>query len=501
MAAHQGCSCGMKRHLLWLRADLRSIDNSALHEACLDPSALVAAVWFITPEQWRRHDKAGVQLDLELRTLQKLSATLASLNIPLLIRTVPDFAAIPQHLLALCQAEAVDAVFWNRQYEWNERVRDKAASALLEQHGIARHAFHDQCLVKPGDVLTGDGCFYSVFTPFKKNWLQQIHRHGVEVLPAPAARPVAWTHADAVPDSVSGFVSHVAPERAAALWPAGEEAALARLEDFVEHHIRRYRDLRDIPSLTDATSRLSPYLAIGAISPRQCWQAALNEIQAYGPSADIDQWISELGWREFYKHILVGFPRVNKHLPFRMDTVNLRWNDDEAAFQRWCEGKTGFPIVDAAMRQLRETGWMHNRMRMVTAMFLTKDLFVDWRWGERFFMQHLVDGDLAANNGGWQWSASTGNDAAPYFRIFNPRLQSEKFDPEGVFIRRFVPELAGLDRKRIHEPHGKQRDFLLDYPLPMVDHRAACEFTVAQFKKLGELPVGRADNKADSFNV
>ncbi len=481
----------MSRHLLWLRADLRTIDNTALHEACRDPGVPVAAVWFITPGQWRRHDKSGNQLDLELRSLDQLSRTLAALNIPLLIRTCDDFAGLPRHLLALCQAEGISAVYCNRQYEWNERWRDKAASELLTAHGIACHRFHDQCLVAPGRVLTGDGRFYSVFTPFKKNWLQQIHEHGVTVLPVPARRVTAWRAADPVPAVIAGFEPSVPTATLQALWPGGEEAALSRLATFVDRSLRGYREQRDIPALTDATSRLSPYLAIGALSPRQCWRAAMNEALSHGPAAGIDTWISELGWREFYKHILVGFPRVNKHQPFRPETAALVWREDEDGFQRWCEGRTGFPIVDAAMRQLRATGWMHNRLRMVTAMFLCKDLFIDWRRGERFFMRHLVDGDLAANNGGWQWSASTGNDAAPYFRIFNPRLQSEKFDPEGVFIRRYVPELAGLDNKRIHEPLGKHRDLLLDYPPPMVDHRVACEYTVSRFKALGELPIGR----------
>jgi len=485
----------MKRHLLWLRADLRSIDNTALHQACLNPEAAVAAVWFVTPEQWRRHDKAGVQLDLELRTLRELSATLATLNIPLLIRQASVFSELPDRLLALCHEEGIEAVYWNRQYEWNERCRDKAVAIRLKAQGIRAEAFHDQCLVEPGAVLTGDGRFYSVYTPFKKNWLQQIHARGVTVHPAPPPRHAAWTAPDPVPDSLDGFPSHVPLDVLARQWPGGESAALARLAAFMDGPARRYRAERDFPSLDGATSALSPYLAIGAISPRQCWQAAANELQAYGPSPDIDHWISELGWREFYKHILIGFPRVCKHRAFRPETEQLAWKDDDQAFQRWCEGRTGFPIVDAAMRQLRETGWMHNRLRMVAAMFLTKDLFIDWRRGERFFMRHLVDGDLAANNGGWQWSASTGNDAAPYFRIFNPVLQSQRFDPDGRFLRRYLPELAALDNKRIHDPHAKGRDLLIDYPPPMIDHRAACEWTVAQFKALGELPTGRPDNR------
>jgi len=224
----------MKRHLLWLRADLRSIDNTALHQACLNPEAAVAAVWFVTPEQWRRHDKAGVQLDLELRTLRELSATLATLNIPLLIRQASVFSELPDRLLALCHEEGIEAVYWNRQYEWNERCRDKAVAIRLKAQGIRAEAFHDQCLVEPGAVLTGDGRFYSVYTPFKKNWLQQIHARGVTVHPAPPPRHAAWTAPDPVPDSLDGFPSHVPLDVLARQWPGGESAALARLAAFMD---------------------------------------------------------------------------------------------------------------------------------------------------------------------------------------------------------------------------------------------------------------------------
>jgi deoxyribodipyrimidine photo-lyase len=249
-----------------------------------------------------------------------------------------------------------------------------------------------------------------------------------------------------------------------------------------------YKDQRDFPAI-NGTSTLSPYLAVGAISPRQCLAAAVecNAGRTHDGQPGCDTWISELVWREFYKHILVGFPRVNKHRAFREETEELPWNDDDDQFQAWCDGRTGFPIVDAAMRQLRQTGWMHNRLRMVVAMFLTKDLFIDWRRGEQFFMQHLVDGDLAANNGGWQWSASTGTDAAPYFRIFNPISQSRKFDPHGAFIRRFLPEIAHLDDDAIHEPYGDDAPLLttkLAYPRPMIDRELSRERVLKAFSEL-----------------
>jgi deoxyribodipyrimidine photo-lyase len=471
----------MQRHLVWLRSDLRSTDNTALTAACSDPGSEVACVYAITPQQWLAHDVAGVRVDFELRTLAVLKDALAALNIPLLFLEAPDFSSLPDRIAALAAAHGVSAVFANRQYEINETARDAAVAARLAAAGIAFHASHDQCILPPGSVRKADGTFYSVFTPFKRHWLAQIAASGTTVAPPPAPRRRAFAAGDPVPSRVEGFASHVAPATAAAWWPAGEEEALRRLADFVER-LPQYDDERNYPA-RDGGSRLSPYLATGAISPRQCLNAALNHQRRHGADAGSTQWIAELGWRDFYKHVLVGWPRVCRHRAFRPETEAVAWRHDEAEFRRWCEGRTGFPLVDAAMRQLLATGWMHNRLRMVAAMFLSKDLLIDWRWGERHFMRHLVDGDLAANNGGWQWSASTGNDAAPYFRIFNPVAQSRKFDPDGTFIRQYIPELRDLDDDSIHAPHDRGQSLLFtDYPPPMVDHGAARDRVLAAFR-------------------
>jgi deoxyribodipyrimidine photo-lyase len=283
-----------------------------------------------------------------------------------------------------------------------------------------------------------------------------------------------------VPARVKGFESSVDP----GLWPAGERAAAKRLEAFVDGRISRYKTDRELPGV-DGTSTLSPYLAVGAISPRQCLKAAVewNKGKLSGGHPGADQWIAELIWREFYRHVLVAFPRVCMGRAFKSETDRIRWRYDEGEFAAWCEGRTGYPIVDAAMRCLNATGWMHNRLRMVAAMFLAKDLLIDWRWGEKYFMQRLVDGDLASNNGGWQWSASTGTDAAPYFRIFNPVSQSRKCDPEGVFIRKWVPELAGVSGDEVHDPSELPPLVRagLRYPEKMVDHGEARERVMSAF--------------------
>lgn len=270
------------------------------------------------------------------------------------------------------------------------------------------------------------------------------------------------------------------------LWPAGEDEALQRLQRFADEQLEWYDQQRDFP-VVPGTSQLSAYLAAGVISPRQCLHAAMTinrgEFASGNPGAVC--WISELLWREFYKHILVGYPRVSMGRAFRRETEALAWRHAPEELAAWQEGRTGLPIIDAAMRQLRDTGWMHNRLRMIVAMFLTKNLLIDWREGERWFMRHLIDGDLAANNGGWQWSASTGTDAAPYFRIFNPLSQSAKFDPEGRFLRHWLPELASLNKRDIHNPDALGGLFgVAGYPRPMVDLSKSRERALAAFKNL-----------------
>ncbi len=487
----------MQHALVWFRSDLRTSDNPALHHAVSDArghagSGGVIAVFIISPGQWREHDWAPVKVDFILRHLRELSASLSRLNIPLLIRTTPRFAGQPRLLLDLARERGCGALYFNEEYEVNEARRDGAVKDLFAGHGLSVRSFTDQCLVTPGELRTGEGRPYTVFTPFKKALYSRLLARGRLVpLPVPKKLPAmpAGITPSPVPARVEGFASSVD----AALWPAGEQAAHQRLRRFIEARIRDYKVNRDFPAL-DATSMLSPWFTAGAITHRQAIAAALEANQGRCDVGDpgLVHWISEVAWREFYRHIIVAFPRVCMGRAFKPLTERIRWNDNEAHFAAWCEGRTGVPIVDAGMRQLLATGWMHNRVRMITAMYLTKDLFIDWRRGERHFMRHLIDGDLASNNGGWQWSASTGTDAAPYFRIFNPITQSRRFDPRGEYIRRYVPELAGLDggddgQGPIHDPSSlpallRSR---LDYPEPLVDRAAVKDRVLAAFQAIG----------------
>ncbi|MFG0294201.1 MAG: deoxyribodipyrimidine photo-lyase [Phycisphaerales bacterium JB050] len=474
------------RPLVWFRSDLRTRDNTALHRASKSADNGVVALLTVTPKQWK--DKFGwgdPKADFVLRNMRDLTDSLASLNIPVRIITQPTFAGLDTAIIKLMRECKCDALFFNREYEHHEVVRDEAVATAASDAGFGVHEFTDQTIYPPASIRTGADKPYSVYTPFKKSFCARW-KDGDQpgVLDRPRKQSELDIPSDDLPESLRGFNDPNLADR----WPSGEKHAASRLKAFIDRRLADYADHRDIPSL-DGTSSLSPYLAAGVLSPRQCFHAALaaNQNKIDSGKKGVVVWIQELIWREFYKSVLVGFPRVSRSRAFKQETERIKWNDDDQAFEAWCEGRTGYPIVDAAMRQLNATGWMHNRLRMITAAFLTKDLLVDWRRGEAYFASRLIDLDLASNNGGWQWSASTGTDAQPYFRIFNPTSQSERFDPDGTFIRKWVPELDGLSAKQIHAPSEKAGSDLfsdLDYPDPIVDHAKARDQAIKVFKDL-----------------
>lgn len=470
------------RQLIWLRSDLRVHDNRALHAALAAGPTL--AVYLITPGQWCAHDDAPCKIDFWLRNLTELRLQLNALNVPLLIRQAERWDAAPAVLAELCQTHGIGCVQVNDEYGLNEAARDQAVADRLAAQGVGFRRHLDQLLFAPGSLLTRSGGYFKVFSQFRKVAHVRLHDALPDCLPRPQPQAPLAVAGDSLPDSVAGFARP--NETLRQLWPAGEGHALDRLQRFVDEHLANYDRCRDLPALP-GTSQLSPYLAAGVLSPRQCLHAALRanrgEFASGQPGAVA--WINELLWREFYKHVLVGFPRVSRHHAFRLETEALPWRDAPEELAAWQAGRTGFPLIDAAMRQLAATGWMHNRLRMLVAMFLSKNLLIDWRAGERFFMGQLIDGDLAANNGGWQWSASTGTDAVPYFRLFNPISQSRRFDPDGRFIRHWLPELAHLDNRAIHEPAALGGLFgAPNYPRPLVDLAASRARALAAFRDL-----------------
>ncbi|MFK3723080.1 deoxyribodipyrimidine photo-lyase [Pseudomonas monteilii] len=468
-------------HLTWLRNDLRLDDNTALHAACERGPSI--ALWLVTPGQWQAHDEAACKVDFWLRNLHALRERLDAVNIPLLIRRIDTWDEAADAVLSVCRQHKVETVHWNDEYGINEEARDAAVRAALEEAGIGAHNHLDQLLFKPGSVLTRSGHYFQVFGQFRRTCMERLLDSMPALVPKIRKQAPLSIRSSQLPTHAEGF--ETPPESLRAHWPAGEAEAQRRLERFLDETAEDYDRLRDLPA-KPGTSQLSAYLAAGVISVRQCLHAALHRNRGDLDSGNkgVQTWITELIWREFYKHIMTGYPRVSRQRAFRPHTEALPWRHAPEELKAWQEGRTGFPLIDAAMRQLLATGWMHNRLRMITAMFLTKNLLIDWREGERHFMRHLIDGDFASNNGGWQWSASTGTDSVPYFRIFNPVTQSRRFDPEGRFIGQWIPEIDHLF-KNIHLPPPDSDIFKNNvYPRPIVDLSRSRERALEAFKGL-----------------
>lgn len=462
--------------LVWFRADLRITDQPALAAARASGPAI--GLFIVSPAQWDSHPEAATKQELWRRLLKDLQPRLAQRGVALKLLRVEHWADVPEALLNFCRQHGITRVHCNREQGVYERRRDRAAFKLLAEHDIELVGHDGQTLLTPGSLKTGSGATYRVFSPFARACRAQIARVPLELAAIPAPAPLP---AGIKPDDIDTTWPEPLPSLAEH-WPSGLDEIEQRLARFILERASHYDTARDFPA-EPGTSQLSPYLASGAISVKQCFYQALqhNHGELESGNAGIRSWINELIWREFYWHLLHGFPKLSMHRPLREETNAVVWRDAPDDVAAWREGRTGVPIVDAAMHQLVATGWMHNRLRMIVAMFLTKNLLIDWRVGERFFMEHLIDGELAANNGGWQWSASTGADAAPYFRVFNPVSQSQKFDPEGTFIRQWLPQLAALDKKSIHDPSQAQRQ-ALGYPSMLVDLKSSRARAIDAFK-------------------
>ena len=467
---------------MWFRRDLRLADNAALHHCLKSARRVYAAFVFdraILDELLAEGRQADRRVDFIHRSLHELDADLRRHGGALIVR----HGTAAEEIVRLADELRVDAVFANHDYEPYAVERDAAAAGRLAAAGRRLHTFKDQVIFERDEVLTGAGRPFSVFTPYKNAWLKALtpfHLRSYEVekyLSALAPPPVAA----AIPPLPSlGFAPTDLDELKVA---AGAGGGRALFDDF-KARIDRYREARDYPAVR-GPSYLSVHLRFGTVSVRELARFAFERS---AQSAGAATWLSELIWREFYQQILHHHPRVVE-ASFKPEYDRIAWDDAPELFAAWCEGRTGYPLVDAAMAQINRTGYMHNRLRMVTASFLTKDLGIDWRLGERYFARRLIDFDLAANNGGWQWAASSGCDAQPYFRIFNPVTQSGKFDPDGRFIRRYLPRLANLAGKEVHAPwllspeRQRQTGCVIgaDYPPPVVDHGQARAKTLARY--------------------
>lgn len=448
----------MAKKLVWFRQDLRVHDNPALYQAAQDGE--VVAVFIEAVKQRQQHHESSAKVGFIYDSLIELREELNALNIPLDIRTCDYFEDQLSLISDIAKEKDVSGVYINNEYPLNEVLRDEKLEKTLQAKGLKVNRFDGDLALEPNLVRNKQGDPYKVFTPYKKAWIEKHKTAPIQ----PVAKPQKQKNKlnEQITDDFS-------KDYRSDIWSAGEAAAHEKLEKFL-HHVDRYKDKRDIPSIA-GTSMLSPYLAIGAISAKQCIHALLRHYEGDEAKLYGDTWFSELVWREFYRQVLIDNPNLAKHKAFNQDAKEV-WVGERELFEAWKEGQTGFPIIDAAMRQLNQTGWMHNRLRMNAAMFLNKLCLVDWRWGERYFMQTLIDGDFASNNGGWQWCSSTGADGAPYFRIMSPLSQSKRFDDNGDFIRKLVPELKGLDKKSIHEPTQEQRKEA-GYPEPIINYKEA----------------------------
>jgi deoxyribodipyrimidine photo-lyase len=454
--------------LMWMRRDLRVKDNHALYRALARSQRVYCVFVFDTDILKALADKADRRVEFIRESLAEVHQTLMQHGSGL---TVLHGRARDEIPLLAARLEAT-AVFANHDYEPDAISRDDAVRAALAKGGIEFITCKDQVIFEKDEVLTQEGRPFSIFTAYKNGWLKRL-THG-DLLGHPSER-----HLDNVARIVPGDLPDLERfgfERTnlkSLGIPTGTNGAATLFDDFLDR-IGQYHETRNFPSLK-GPSYLSVHLRFGTISVRTLARAAW-ERGGFGAQT----WLNELIWRDFYFMILHHHPRVVTE-SFRPEFNDLRFTQDRAHFEAWCEARTGYPLVDAAMRQLNQTGYMHNRLRMVTASFLVKDLHIDWRWGERYFARRLTDFDLAANNGGWQWAASTGCDAQPYFRIFNPVTQSKNFDTDGKFIRKYLPELAACANKFVHAPwlmdaaEQKRTGVIIgrDYPAPIVDHAQA----------------------------
>jgi deoxyribodipyrimidine photo-lyase len=460
--------------LVWFRRDLRDFDHAALAAALRDHGRVHCAFVFdtdILAPLLARGLEADRRVDFILRSLAELDASLREKGGGLIVRHGRAVEEIPR----LAAELDVATVHANRDYEPFARARDARVAETLAMDGRAFIDHKDQVVFERDEVLTKGGTPFSVFTPYARAWRARLEPSDLaahECMPQPGQFTVPREPTLPALEAL-GFAP---PDLRV---PCGMSGGVQLFEDFLAR-IDRYQATRDFPAVK-GVSYLSPHLRFGTVSVRQLTAAALAEsLQPEGQGAAA--WLNELVWREFYQMVLWHRPDVVDHA-FRRECDALQWDAAPELFAAWQAGRTGYPLVDAAQRQLLASGWMHNRLRMVSASFLTKDLGIDWRRGEAHFADWLLDYDLAANNGGWQWAASTGCDAQPWFRIFNPVTQSERFDPQGKFIRRYVPELAGVPDKFIHAP-WKMAEPPAGYPSPLVDHAAARERTLARFGRL-----------------
>ena len=465
--------------IFWFRKDLRLFDNRALAEFINDAKPCEKYIFLYIKNRNRFNYFGEMRISFLYESLKDLSNSLELKGLNLTILNGNSF-----NIFKELQSKYKNvSVYANRQIEPYCVKRDKEISEFLKTKDCALNLYSDATLFEPDEIRKDDGNPYSVFTPFSRKCYSLINDSHFK---ASECKIDKLNPEDNLPSEKYNYEEL----KKSPLLHGGRNEGLKLLKEFYKNGLDKYKSQRDFPSVK-GTSFLSAHLHFGTVSIRECFRAGLKRQKDTKESEEVKVWLNELLWREFYYHITHHFPYVIDK-SFKQQYDKLEWNYDKKSFDMWCEGKTGYPIVDAGMRQLNEEGWMHNRVRMITAMFLIKDLFIDWRWGEKYFAENLIDLDFASNNGGWQWSASTGCDAQPYFRIFNPYLQSQRFDAKGTYIRKYVKELKNVPDKYIHKPddmNQEQQSYCgvivgKDYPHPIVEHKNVKENVLNKFKSI-----------------
>jgi deoxyribodipyrimidine photo-lyase len=471
--------------LLWLRQDLRLADNPAL----MAIEGPVIPVYILDETEGVR-PMGGASLWWLDKSLKALAEDLEARGSRLILRR----GKAAEVLTSLVEETGAGAVHWNRLYDAGSIARDKAIKAGLTEAGTRCHSCNAALLNEPWEIQSGSGGPYKVYTPYWRAARQRIGAFVLHQAPSEIPAPASWPRSDRLadwnlhpskPDWSRGFAD----------WTPGEAGAKAALHDFLGGAVGAYSEDRNRPDRA-GTSRLSPHMHFGEIGPRQIWRAAEDAAHHGAPHAQVEKFLAEVGWREFHHHLLFHWPDLPTR-NFRPEWDRFVWSENEKPFEAWCKGLTGYPIVDAGMRELWATGFMHNRVRMIVASFLIKDLLIDWRRGETWFWDCLVDADVAQNAANWQWVAGSGADASPYFRIFNPITQGEKFDPDGAYVRQWIPELRKLPNKVIHAPWTAVPHVLAaagltlgrDYPKPIVDHAVARDRALEAYAALRAAPL------------
>ncbi|MDZ4732872.1 MAG: deoxyribodipyrimidine photo-lyase [Nitrospirota bacterium] len=479
------------RGVVWLRRDLRLQDQPALTAACADCDDVIPLFVFDDP-LLRSRQFGSPCVTFMLSCLDELAGALAARGLALQWRRGNQ---IDEVIRFVADVKA-DAVYWNRDYEPAAIARDRTIQQTLMTRRVAVHTFKDHVVFEAEEIRGSTGDPLQRYSAYRARWWAKWHAATPPLLPSPA-RLRGQRAGVSSPRIALPTVEDLDYQAVPLSIKPGEKEVRRRLRWFLNGPVHTYVEGRNLPAI-DGTSKLSPHFRFGTLSVRTAVHAALGMLATGGHRSrrDVITWIDELIWREFFQQILSAFPQVASG-PFRskdgLPKPRSAGAERKRLYAAWCEGQTGYPLVDAGMRQLNQTGWMHNRVRMVVASFLIKDLRIDWQSGERYFMQQLIDADLAANNGNWQWASSTGTDSMPGYRIFNPMLQSRKFDPEGTYARQYVPELAAVPTDRIHDPHLMTQEeqalagcrIGIDYPSPIVDHRQAREEYIALGKLQG----------------